>query len=129
MICTRLRWATTCLRSTGWRPRSSATSRRSYPDHPLAGNSFYYQGEIDYRAARYATAIKNYDRVIEQFPDNNKVPAAHLHKAQSLIQLKQNEAGIRELRALIQRFPNSPEAVQARSRLSGMGVPVKARTS
>ena len=31
---------------------------------------------------------------------------------------------IRELRALIQRFPNSPEAMQARSKLSGMGIPV-----
>ena len=98
---------------------------KNYPEHPLAGNSLYYQGEIDYRGARYAAAIKNYDRVIEQFPDNNKVPAAHLHKAQSLIQLKQNEAGVRELRALIQRFPNSPEAMQARSRLNGMGVAVR----
>ena len=38
--------------------------------------------------------------------------------------MKQNEAGVRELRTLIQRFPNSPEAAQARSKLSGMGVPI-----
>jgi tol-pal system protein YbgF len=95
-----------------------------YPDHPLAGNAFYYQAEIAYRAGKYQDAIKDYDRVLEQYPDNNKVPVSHLHKGQALLALKQNDAGVRELRALIQRFPNSPEAMQARSKLSGMGVPV-----
>ncbi len=100
---------------------------RAYPDSSLAGNSYYYQGEIDYRAGRYGAAAKNYDHVLEQFPGNNKIPAAHLHKAQALIELKQREAGIRELRSLLQRFPNSPEAVQARSKLNGMGVPIRPR--
>ncbi|HEY0162922.1 MAG TPA: tetratricopeptide repeat protein [Edaphobacter sp.] len=98
-----------------------------YPDHPLAGNASFYQGEIAYRANHYQDAIKFYDRVIEQYADSNKVPASHLHKGQSLIALKQNDAGVRELRALIQRFPNSPEAMQARSKLSGMGVTVAPR--
>ena len=102
---------------------------KNYPDNPLAGNAYYYLGEIDYRAAKYSTAAKNYDRVLEQFPDSNKIPAAHLHKGQALIAMNQNEAGVRELRALIQRFPTSPEAAQARSRLNAMGVPVHPRAS
>ena len=97
---------------------------KNYPDNPLSGNASYYLGEIEYRGGHYASAVKDYDRVLEQYPDSNKVPVSHLHKGQALIQLKQNEAGVRELRALIQRYPNSPEAMQARSRLSGMGVPV-----
>lgn len=100
---------------------------RTHPDSPLAGNAVYYQGEIDYRAGRYGAAAKNYDKVLEQYPDSNKVPAAHLHKAQALLQLKQTDAGVRELRALVQRFPNSPEAVQARSKLNGLGVPIRPR--
>lgn len=100
---------------------------KSYPDHTLSGNAFYYLGEINYRATKYSAAASDYDKLLEQFPDNNKIPAAHLHKGQALIAMKQNDAGVRELRALIQRFPNSPEAAQARSRLSGMGVPVRAR--
>jgi tol-pal system protein YbgF len=97
---------------------------KSYPDHPLAGNASFYQGEIAYRSGHFQDAIKEYDHVIEQYADSNKVPVCHLHKGQALIALKQNDAGIRELRALIQRFPNSPEAMQARSKLSGMGVTV-----
>jgi TolA-binding protein len=82
---------------------------------------------MDYRAGHYQNSIKNYDKVLDQFPDSNKVPVSHLHKGQALLALKQTDAGVRELRALIQRFPNSPEAMQARSKLSGMGVPVTPR--
>lgn len=98
-----------------------------YPDDALSGNSLYYLGEIDYRAARYASASKYYDKLIAQFPASPKVPAAHLHKGDALIALKQTDAGVRELRGLIQRFPNSPESMQARSKLSGMGIPVTPR--
>ena len=100
---------------------------KAYPDSALAGNSYYYLGEIDYRAGKYTAAAKDYDKVLEQYPDNNKIPASHLHKGQALIELKQNEAGYRELRALIQRFPSSPEATQARSKLNALGVPIKPR--
>ena len=93
---------------------------KSYPDSQLAGNAHYYIGEIDYRGAHYSTAVKDYDKVIEQFPDNNKVPAAHLHKGQALVEMQLKEAGMREFKSLIQRFPNSPEAAQARSRLSAL---------
>lgn len=93
-----------------------------YPDKDLAGNAYYYLGELDYRNKNYASAIKNYDKVLEGYPNNNKIPASHLHKGLSLIALKQTAAGERELQALNQRFPNSPEATQARSRLSAMGV-------
>jgi len=100
---------------------------RFYPDDSLSGNSLYYLGEIDYRAGKYASAAKFYDKLLLQFPASPKVPAARLHKGEALIAMKQTEAGIRELRGLIQRFPNSPEAMQARSKLSGMGVPVRPR--
>jgi len=100
---------------------------KNYPDNPLSGNAYYYQGEIDYRAGHYSSAIQNYDKVIEQYPASNKVPVSRLHKGNALIASKQTAAGVRELRSLIQRFPNSPEAMQARSKLSGMGVPVTPR--
>ncbi len=98
---------------------------KNYPDNPLSGNAYYYRGEIDYRAGHYADAIKNYDKVIAQYPASNKVPVSRLHKGNALIASKQTAAGVSELRNLIQRFPNSPEAMQARSKLSGMGVAVK----
>jgi tol-pal system protein YbgF len=101
---------------------------KNYPDNPLSGNSYYYQAEIDYRGGRYAAAITGYDSVLEKYSDSNKVPVAHLHKGMALVALNQKDAGVREFRTLIQRFPNSPEAMQARSKLSGMGVTVTPKT-
>jgi tol-pal system protein YbgF len=100
---------------------------KNYPDNNLAGNAYYYLGEIDYRGGKFTQAAKDYDKVLELFPDSNKTPAARLHKGEALIQMHQNDAGVRELRALIQRFPVSPEATQARSKLNAMGVAIHPR--
>ncbi len=100
---------------------------KAHPDDNLAGNGLFYTGEIARRADKPAAAIKNYDQLLERYPDNAKIPAAHLHKGEALISEKQTEAGTRELRALIQRFPNSPEAAQARARLSALSSSGSAR--
>jgi TolA-binding protein len=89
----------------------------AYPDDNLSGNAYFYMGEIDLRTQKPTAAIKMYDHLIEQFPDNVKVPAAHLHKAEAMIAMKQNEKAVLELHALIQRFPNSPESATARTKL------------
>ncbi len=93
---------------------------KAHPDDNLAGNAFFYLGEIDNKTAKPGPAVKNYDQVLERYPDNPKAPAAHLHKGEALLALKQTDAGMRELRALVQRYPNSPEAAQARTRLSSL---------
>ncbi|MDQ1692711.1 MAG: hypothetical protein QOH85_246 [Acidobacteriaceae bacterium] len=93
-----------------------------YPQDDLAGNAHFYMGEIAYRQGKYAQAIKHYDVVIEQFAGNPKAPAAQLRKGESLMESQQREAGAQELRSLIQRYPQTPEAAEARSRLNGLGI-------
>jgi tol-pal system protein YbgF len=93
-----------------------------YPQDDLAGNAQFYLGEIAYRQGNYPAAIKAYDATVEQYSGNPKIPAAQLRKGEALINLNQKDAGVRELRSLIQRFPQTPEAQQARSRLNAMGV-------
>ena len=100
---------------------------KAHPDDNLAGNAFFYIGEMDGRNAKPSAAVKSYDQVLERYPDNAKIPAAHLHKGEALIALKETEAGERELRALIQRFPNSPEAAQARTRFNSLRASTGAR--
>ena len=80
-----------------------------------------------FKSREYGPATRQYDKVIEQYPGNPKIPAAQLRKGQALIAIKQTEAGARELRSLIQRFPNSPEANTARARLSDLGLGTSAR--
>jgi tol-pal system protein YbgF len=98
-----------------------------YPHDDLAGNAQFYLGEIAYRQQRYKDAVKAYNGVIENFSGNPKAPAAQLRKGLALIQLTQKDAGVHELRSLIQRYPQSPEALQARNKLNAMGVRIAAK--
>jgi len=89
-----------------------------YPDNTYAGSAHFYLGEIAYKQGHYASAIKEYDIVIANFPGHNKIPGAELHKAFGMIASRQTAAGERELRTLIQRYPNSPEATAAHNKLN-----------
>jgi tol-pal system protein YbgF len=93
-----------------------------YPLDDLAGSSQFYLGEIAYRQKDYPTAVSAYNAVLEGFSGSPKAPAAQLHKGFALIEQGKKDAGIHELRQLVQRHPQTPEASQARSRLSAMGV-------
>jgi TolA-binding protein len=93
-----------------------------YPMDDLAGSSQFYLGEIAYRQQDYTEAIKNYNAVLENFSGNPKAPTAQLHKGFALISSAKKEAGIHELRLLIQRHPQTPEAAQARAKLTALGV-------
>ena len=93
-----------------------------YPESDRAGTAQFYLGEIAYTAGDYAEAIKDYGLVIQQYSGNPKEPTAELHKGYALLQSDQREAGIEQLRSLIQRYPQGPEASDARRRLRSMGV-------
>jgi len=95
---------------------------RFYPTTDLAGNSFFYLAEIDFKQGDYQGAIKNYDQVLQNFPTGNKAPSSDLKKGLALIELGQKDDGIAELRHVIQRYPRSNEALQAREKLRKMGV-------
>jgi tol-pal system protein YbgF len=98
-----------------------------YPMDDLAGTSQFYLGEIAYRQKNYSDAVKAYNAVLEGFPGNAKAPAAQLRKGLALLQLNKKEAGITELKLLIKRHPQTPEAAQAKSKLTAMGVHSTAR--
>ena len=97
-----------------------------YPLDDLAGTAQFYLGEIAYRQQNYADAIKSYNAVLEGFSGSPKAPAAQLRKGLALLQLNKKDAGIHELRLLIQRHPQTPEAAQARTKLNGLGVRIQA---
>jgi tol-pal system protein YbgF len=94
-----------------------------YPNTDLAGNSYFYLGEIQFKQGNYQPAVQSYDQVLQNFPSGNKAASAQLKKGFSLLELGKQDDGVSELRHLIQRYPHSPEALQARDRLRKAGVP------
>ncbi|HVO81333.1 MAG TPA: tol-pal system protein YbgF [Terriglobales bacterium] len=100
-----------------------------YPNTDLAGNSYFYLADIAYRQGNFQQAVNNYDQVIQNFPTGNKAPSAQLKKGFALLELGQTEDGVAELRHVIQRYPRSNEALQARERLRKMGMSTTGTTA
>jgi len=99
-----------------------------YGKTDMAGNAQFYLGEILYRQGNYQQAILAYNKVLDQYPGGNKSAAAQLKKGFALLEAGQRDKAVEELRSLINRFPKSPEAVQARDRLNRLGVAGAAST-
>src|SRR5579862_2756701 len=96
-----------------------------YPNTDLAGNSYFYLAELQFKQANYQEAIKNYDLVIQNFPSGNKAASAELKKGYAQIESGQQDAGATTLRHVVQRYPRTNEALQARERLRKLGAPAK----
>jgi tol-pal system protein YbgF len=94
-----------------------------YATNDLAGNAQFYLADIFYRNGNYDQAVKEYDKVLEQYPGGNKTQAAQLKKGYALLELGQRQPGVAELQSLIARYPRSMEATQARDRLKKLGAP------
>ena len=99
-----------------------------YPLDDLAGSAQFYLGEISYEQKKYDDAINSYNAVLEGFAGNPKAPAAQLHKGLALLAVNKRDAGVHELRLLVQRHPRTPEAASARSKLNAMGIRIVTTT-
>jgi len=92
-----------------------------YNKTALAGNAQFYIGETYYRQNDFNRAIQEYDRVLRDYPESNKVAGALLKKGYAQLELNQRDQGVQTLRALVERYPRSEEARWARRRLELLG--------
>ena len=93
-----------------------------YGDTDLASNAQFYLGEIAYSQKQYEQAVGEFDKVLTNYPKSFKLAPARLRKGMALIELGQKNAGVRELREVVKRFPGTEEARRATSRLKEMGL-------
>ena len=94
-----------------------------YPDTDLAGNSYFYMAELQFKGGDFQKAITNYDLVMQNFPSGNKAASAGLKKGFALMEMGKQDDGAAELKRVIQRYPRSNEAAQAKDRLRKSGAP------
>src|SRR5271166_4945933 len=98
-----------------------------YPNTDLAGNAYFYLAEIQFKAGDFEKAVASYDLVLQNFPSGNKAAAAQLKKGYALLELGKEDEGTQELKHVIQRYPRTNEATQARERLRKVGPAPKNR--
>ena len=92
-----------------------------FPDSDNADNARFWIGEIYFAEKWYERAILEYEKVIKNFPDGNKVAGAYLKQGLSFEKLGEKANARLILNQLIEKFPESNEASIARKKLATMG--------
>jgi len=87
------------------------------PQGVLADNAHYWIGESYYSQKNYEAASREFNLVLEKFPDGDKVASAMLKLAYAQIASGKSAEGKKNLQALTKRFPQSNEANLAKAKL------------
>ena len=119
--------ATTTAARTIWRCRSSPTTSSSIPTPIWRGTAISIWARFSSGRATTSRRRRAMTQVLQNFPSGNKAASAQLKKGFALIELGKQDDGVSELRRVIQRYPHSPEALQARDRLRKLGVATTGR--
>lgn len=97
---------------------SFAEYLRRFPDTEVSDNAQYWVGECLYATGDFAGAIAEFEKVSQQFPKGDKVPAALLKTGIAYSRLKNMDEAKRYYQKVVQKYPKSDEARLARERLA-----------
>ena len=90
---------------------------RSFPDTEYSDNAQFWMGECYYFEGKYEKAILEYEKVVQNYPEGNKVPNALLKQAMSFLKLDDASSSKLLLQRVIKEYPNTNAARIARSKL------------
>ena len=88
-----------------------------FPKSERADNAQFWIGEIYYREKWYEKAILEYQKVIENYPKGNKVPASLLKQGLAFLNLGDKTNSRLILEELIKKHPKSNEAKIAKDKV------------
>jgi tol-pal system protein YbgF len=94
---------------------------QKFPTAPDAADAQFFIGEALYQQKKYAQAIPEYQKVIDNYKTSDWLPDAHLMQAKCYLELNQRAQAQKMLELVRNRFPNTPQAIQATQELRGMG--------
>ncbi len=97
---------------------SFRTYLKYFSDTEVADNAQYWIGECYYATGDFASAIPEFQKVVQNYPKADKVPSALLKIGLSYARLKNTAEAHKYYRMLIQKYPKSSEAAAARERLA-----------
>ena len=88
-----------------------------FPDSAFAPDAQYWIAEAHYVTRDFATALQEYTRLVQAYPQNRKVPEAMLKMGYCHLELGDAEQGRQLLNEVILRFPGTRVAISAENRL------------
>ncbi len=107
------------LKAGRYEPATQAFAEflRQYPSGQFADNAKYWLAEAYYVTRRFEPALRQFEVLVAEHPDSQKLTHALLKIGYIRAELGQREEAERVLNDLIQRFPESTAAGLARKRL------------
>jgi len=90
---------------------------KSFSDTEYSDNAQFWIGECYYFDGKYEEAILEYEKVVRNYPDGNKVPNALLKQALSFLKLEDKSSSKLLLQRVIKEYPNTNAARIARAKL------------
>ena len=91
---------------------------KQHPQHDLADNAQYWLGECFYDRKDYSTALREFRRVAEKFPQGNKAPDALLKVAFSYLALGSARPARETLQEIVRSYPRHQAAGLAKAKLA-----------
>jgi tol-pal system protein YbgF len=88
-----------------------------FPTNPWADDALYMIGECYYSQKKFAKAIEQFDELIINYPDSNKLAATYLKKGYCLAELKRKDEAIAVLRFLVSKYSFGEEAKSAQQKI------------
>lgn len=94
-----------------------------YGNTDYAPNAQFYIAMIHFVQGNHETAVKEFDMVLEKYPDNNKTADSLLYKGRALVKMPGHKTdGANEFMEVIRRYPKSDQAVQACTERRAVGL-------
>ena len=94
-----------------------------YGNTGFAPNAQFYIAMIHFVQNNYETAVKEFDLVLEKYPDNSKTADSLLYKGRALVKMPGHKTdGANEFMEVIRRYPKSDQSVQACTERKALGL-------
>jgi tol-pal system protein YbgF len=90
---------------------------KSFSGTEYSDNAQFWIGECYYFEGKYEEAILEYEKVVQNYPEGNKVPNALLKQALSFLKLEDKSSSKLLLQRVIKEYPNTNAAKIARAKL------------
>jgi tol-pal system protein YbgF len=98
---------------------------KKFPDSTLRDNAQFWLGETWYVSKGFKAALAEFQKVIKDYPDSNKLPDAWLRVGYCNAELGQDEAARKAFATVTEQFPESEAAKRALARLKQMSAEKK----
>jgi tol-pal system protein YbgF len=93
---------------------------KTYPQHALAANAFYWSGEVQLAEGNFDLAIKQFKTVVDHHPEHNKAADSHYKLAVSYDRSGDTVKAKEILRQVVKQYPGvSDSAVRLAERYLG----------